>query len=195
MNIAMVCVGAVMAMASASAGQKLSVAGLRCEYADNPVGLDRTQPWLSWQLQGTVRGQKQTAYQILVASSEEKLRSGKADLWDSGKVASDETAHILCDGKPLTSHQACFWKVQVWNEDDRASRWSEAAFWSVGLLEAKDWVGNWIGLDREEVLAPDMDPGKRYLPCVYLRRDFDAATKPVRAVVCTAGYITSRLDR
>jgi alpha-L-rhamnosidase len=171
-----------------SVGQKLSVAGLRCEYAANPLGVDRPVPRLSWQLQGAARGQKQTAYQILVASSEEKLRSGKGDLWDSGKVASGETVHVLYGGKPLASHQACFWKVQVWNEDDRVSRWSEAASWSMGVLDAKDWVGTWIGLDREEVLAPDMDPGKRYLPSVFLRRDFDAATKPVRAVV----YVTAQ---
>jgi alpha-L-rhamnosidase len=53
-----------------------SVVGLLCEQVENPPGVDASRPRLSWQLTSTERGQKQTAYQILVAGSEEKLRRG-----------------------------------------------------------------------------------------------------------------------
>ena len=65
----------------------------------------------------TVRGQKQTAYRVIVASSAELLEKGEGDLWDSGKVANDETLNIEYTGKPLASGQACFWKLKVWDKD------------------------------------------------------------------------------
>ena len=70
----------------------LRVDNLRCEYAVNPLGIDTPKPRLSWALISDKRGSKQTAYQIEVASSEEGLRAGKIDLWDSGKVASSRSS-------------------------------------------------------------------------------------------------------
>src|SRR5262249_54216322 len=68
--------------------------------------------------------------------------------WDTGKVTSDETS-IVYGGKPLTSHAHCYWKVQVWDKDDKPSAWSQPALWSMGLLEAADWKAEWIGYDKE----------------------------------------------
>jgi alpha-L-rhamnosidase len=72
---------------------------LRCEYRENPRGIDVAKPRLSWviddpqseisNLKSQIpRGQKQTAYQVLVASSEELLKNDQGDLWGSGKVDS-----------------------------------------------------------------------------------------------------------
>ena len=83
----------------------LRPARLRCEYAVNPLGIDVTEPRLSWIVESGQRGQRQTAYRILVASSEENLDAGNADLWDSGKVVSDETVHVAYAGKPLHTGQ------------------------------------------------------------------------------------------
>jgi alpha-L-rhamnosidase len=67
---------------------------LRCEYRVNPLGVDEVQPCLTWQVESGQRGQKQTAYQILVASEKTLLEKNQGDLWDSGKVASEQSAWV-----------------------------------------------------------------------------------------------------
>src|ERR1041385_5804042 len=111
---------------------------LRCEHLEDPLGIEVAKPRLSWILDSTERGQKQTAYQILVAGSEVNLKQDSGDLWDSGKVPSDQTAFITYGGKPLASRQECFWKVRAWDKDDKPSAWSEPATRAVGLLDAHD---------------------------------------------------------
>ena len=121
---------------------------LRCEYRVDPLGIDVLRPRLSWIVESPQRGQKQTAYRLLVASDRNHLKPGKSDLWDSGKVDSDETAPILYDGKPLESRMQCYWKVRVWDKDGKASDWSEPALWTMGLLAESDWKAVWIGMDE-----------------------------------------------
>ena len=87
----------------ASKTKVLSPADLRCEYLVNPLGVDVLKPRLSWKLDSSIRGQKQTAYRIVVASSPEKLKSNIGDLWDTGKVGSDKSIHVDDGGKPLES--------------------------------------------------------------------------------------------
>jgi len=126
---------------------------LRCEYLANPQGIDARTPRLSWQLESKTRGERQTACRILVASSLAALDSGRADLWDSGKMESDRSIQVSYGGKALPSRQQCFWKIQAWDQDGRASPWSPAASWTMGLLEAGDWTGRWIGKDEAETAA------------------------------------------
>ncbi len=124
--------------------------GLRCEYRVNPLGVDVPNLRLSWVVDATdqkERGQKQTAYRILVASSKENLDKNIGDLWDTGKTPSDETA-IVYAGKPLKSGMGCWWKVRVWDKNGRASGWSKPAHWTMGLLKPSDWKGKWIGYDE-----------------------------------------------
>ncbi|MGQ9462412.1 MAG: family 78 glycoside hydrolase catalytic domain [Candidatus Fervidibacter sp.] len=123
---------------------------LRCEYFTNPLGIDNRQPRLNWTLKTTVpkeRGQRQTAYRVIVASSRESLDKNIGDLWDTGKVNSGETM-VVYAGKPLRSGMECWWKVQVWDKDGNTSEWSEPAYWTMGLLEPSDWKGKWIGYDE-----------------------------------------------
>ena len=119
---------------------------LRCEYRSNPLGIENTSPRLSWKLeqQNPVRGQKQTAYQILVASSLDNLESDKGDVWDSGTVTSDQSVNVTYAGNELQSAKPYFWKVKVWDKDGTASNWSEPAKFSMGLLKQSDWKGDWI---------------------------------------------------
>lgn len=126
---------------------------LRCEYRQNPLGIDAVAPRLSWILQASdpgARGQMQTAYQILAASSQDNLASDHGDLWDTGKVPSDRSIQIAYQGKPLTSRLRVWWKVRVWSSTDQPSSWSGPASWSMGLLHPDDWKGKWIGLDGGE---------------------------------------------
>jgi alpha-L-rhamnosidase len=112
----------------------VSVTDLRCEYLTDPLGID-VNPRLSWKITDPdrTRGQKQSAYRVLVASSRDNLGKNIGDLWDSGKVQSEQSIHVAYDGKELTSRMQCFWKVKVWpalsqveeDKDDKASNWSE----------------------------------------------------------------------
>ena len=128
-------------------------ARLRCEYALNPLGIDGTQPRLSWIAEAAtpeLRDLRQSAYQIVASSSRENLDSGKGDLWDTGKVKLDRSIQIEYRGKPLASRQSVWWKVRTWDQDGRPSNWSEAATWSMGLMQPSDWTGQWIGVNGGE---------------------------------------------
>ena len=123
----------------------LAIGKLRCEYLENPVGIDVLAPRLSWVVQSDLRGQKQTGYRVLVAGSAAKLADDEGDLWDSGKVSSDQTIHVAYAGKPLQTRMHCFWKVQVWDKDQQPTAWSQPASWSMGLLNPSDWQqAQWI---------------------------------------------------
>ena len=112
---------------------------LRCEYLTDPIGIDAANPRLSWLISSSRRGEKQTAFQILVASSMKLLQNDKGDLWDSGKVVSDETSQINYSGAPLFSRQTCFWKVRSWDRDGKPGDWSPAALQFEGKFEQGPW--------------------------------------------------------
>ena len=103
---------------------------LRCQNATNPRGVKVMHPHLTWIFDPKPQSR---AYQVLVASSEEKLNANDPDLWDSGRVRSDQKT-TQYQGKPLTSFQRCFWKVRMWSDYDTAGRYSETAKWLMGLL-------------------------------------------------------------
>ncbi len=129
----------------------IRAAQLRCEYRVNPLGIDVTQPRLSWVLEAAnpaARGLKQSAYRVLAAASEQALSAGTGDLWDSGKVDSDQSTQVVYDGKSVGSGIRAFWKVEVWDESGKSSGWSQPALWSMGLLKPEDWKGKWIGRDE-----------------------------------------------
>jgi alpha-L-rhamnosidase len=159
---------ALLAAATAAPG----IAGLRCEYAVDPLGLGATRPRLSWALVSTRRGEQQTAYQVLVAATEEALARNEGNLWDSGRVASDRSVHVPYAGVPLVSRQRAVWKVRVWDDDGRETAWSPVARFEMGLLRPSDWSARWIGR-----LAPETSPDSP--PATYLHREFPA-TRPVR---------------
>lgn len=117
---------------------------LRCEYLQNPLGIDAPTPHLSWQSDNAERNWKQTAYQILVASSLDRLQSGQADVWDSGKINSDESVDIAYHGSALESRRRYYWRVRVWDAAGKASVSGEEAWWEMGLLRSTDWQSKWI---------------------------------------------------
>lgn len=128
---------------------------LRCEYRSEPLGVDTPRPELSWIVSADSRGQVQTAYRILVASTPALLEANEGDLWDSGKVEGSSTFGVVYAGADLPSHQQCYWKVMVWDGEGRPSSWSPAAYWSMGVLDAADWQGDWIGYDAHRHLNSD----------------------------------------
>ena len=120
------------------------VKSLRCEYLVNPLGIHETAPRFTWIIDSDRRMAKQTAYQVLVASSPEKLTRRQGDLWDSGIVKSEESAQVVYAGSALASRERCWWAVRVWDRYDKAGPWSSPAMFSMGLMQPGDWSAKWI---------------------------------------------------
>jgi len=125
-------------------GGNITLTELKTEYTDHPLGIDVMRPRLSWKLESDERGQYQTAYKVQVATSEEKLRADAPDMWDTGKVESGQSVNVVYEGKPLESGQRYYWRVKVWDKHGMPSEWSEPAWWEMGLLDANDWLVDWI---------------------------------------------------
>ena len=128
------------------------VNNLKCEYKVNPLGIDIQKPRFFWQINDPHRGAVQTAYQILVSSSEKKLNKGEADIWNSGKVESNQSAHVTYEGPTLQSHKTYFWKVKTWDNKGESPAFSNTASWEMGILSDNEWEANWIG--KEIKLEP-----------------------------------------
>ncbi len=164
-------------------------AHLRCEYLLNPLGLDVMHPRLSWidvARDAGVTNEGQSAYQVLVATSRERLKPGIADLWDGVRISSDRSSQIEYVGKALTSHQICWWTVRVWDREGRSSAWAKPQSWSMGPLKQSNWGGAWIE-DADNVTGGDLqrhtDRGFEALPAPMMRRDFQIKGKISRAVM------------
>ena len=162
-----------------------SVARLRCEYLVEPRGIDERSPRLSWELVSDRRGARQLAYRIRVASTAEAVSSGHGDRWDSGRVESAQSTHVVYAGSALHSREQCFWTVEVWDEMETVTR-SAAALWSMGLLESSDWSARWIAANPEivrqdpEAIAPTLtDPGT---PAIF-QRGFELGGEVRRATL------------
>lgn len=124
------------------------LADLRCEYLKDPLGIDVAKPCLSWVIESERRGERQSADQLLVSSSLELLAKNQGDLWNSGKVASDQSIQVEYAGKPLVSRMQCFWKMRIWfmahDSAVQGSEWSRKAEWSMGLLKPDDWNSRYL---------------------------------------------------
>ncbi len=143
---------------------------LRCELRPDPLGIDELQPRVSWRLNDSRRGAAQTAFQVVVASELELLQGRTADLWDSGKIDSDQSVAVTYAGRPLVSRQRCWWRVRVWDQAGEMSAWSEPACWEMGLLCADDWSAHWIGANTNDATKSG--------PCPHMRREW-RIDKPV----------------
>jgi len=172
----------------------IAIERLRCEYQKQPIGIDHTAPRLSWTLTSDQRGQKQTAYRILVATSLDALNNDRGNLWNSGKVESNQQVNIPYAGRKLASAQRCHWKVMIWDEDGKPSAWSGSSSWEMGLLAADDWQAKWVGDGKP---LPEDDAGfYQDDPAPLFRKKFKA-TKEItqaRLYISALGYVHARLN-
>lgn len=165
---------------------------LRCEHLTNPLGIDAVEPRLSWQLKPRPddRGQRQTAWRILAASSREKLERDDGDLWDSGKVDSERSILVPYRGTALRSRQRCWWKVMAWDAESRPGPWSSPASWEMALLSSNDWRAKWIACSAGEESPPPLEPAPMF------RRDFEVTreVRQARVYVTGLGYFELSLN-
>lgn len=198
-TLAVLLVSTLAKSADYAGASSLEPSALRCEYLINPLGIDSNQPRLTWlptPVDPKSRGLRQTAYQVLVADQLNNLSADRGILWNSGKVVSSDTANVEYGGRPLRSGEHVVWKVRIWDQNDRPSRWSEPASWSMGLLNRSDWHAQWIGDPQRGARADEWPEsvviGKTHRPdappTTMVRQEFVVAS-PVRRATA---YVTAR---
>jgi alpha-L-rhamnosidase len=151
----------------------LNVTYLRCEYKINPLGIDVTEPRLSWEIESELRDVKQTAYRITAASSVKQLINETGLIWDSGRRQSEQSIHIEYRGKTPESRQRIYWQVQVWDNHGNDAVSTETAWWEIGLLDTAEWKAGWI-------TQPWENDRQKSVPCAYFRKPF-AIEKSVKS--------------
>ena len=143
--------------------QQTRVTNLKCEYGINPIGIDQAAPRFSWQIESDLKGFTQKAYRLLIASSSRILDLNMGDLWDSGKVISNEQLGILYEGKTLQPMTRYEWKVMVWDGNGDAGSWSHSAWFLTGVQKVHQWPGKFIRLFTGQVN--------------FTRKEFDLASE------------------
>lgn len=134
----------IFTVSCSSGNKEITISNLRCEYLENPLGIDMQNPRFSWNIITEKRGILQSAYRILVSDSRKGLMKEAGNIWDSGKVTSDKAGSIVYGGVLLKSGTTYYWSVIVWNQDGDQSSWSEPVFFHTGLLNKTDWKAQWI---------------------------------------------------
>lgn len=156
---------------------------LRCEHMSEPNCIDVKHPRLSWinaPVNDFVKGAAQTAYQIRVSSSKDRLK--RPDLWDSGKVISDSSYLIPYAGVDLSSGMECWWQVRVWDSQGNVTRWSEPSMWRMGVTDPDEWKAEWIGAPWHGEKEKMNDT-----PAPCFRKEFNADKKIARATAFVTG--------
>ncbi len=177
---------------SCSANDSIEVVDLKCEYLENPLGIDVTAPRISWEINTKKNDFKQKAYRILAASSLKELNNNIGDLWDTDTVFSDQSIQIVYKGRKLNSRDKVFWKVKIWDQNNKASAWSEISSWEMGLLNKSDpalpagrWKAKWIG--KKELQNVKV---RQKNPTMYFRKEFVIKNdiQNARAYISGLGY-------
>ena len=186
--------------------QQLTIINPRCEYKQDPIGVDKKNPRLSWELQSKQQNVLQTAYRILVSDDPSLLQANKGNIWDSKKMSSPASIQVEYKGKPLQSAKRYFWKVMVWDNKGNVSAWSLNASWQMGLLSAKDWNGaKWIAYEEihdTAVIVPlihgngkkSLGARRNILP--LLRKNFSVSkeVKSATAFICGLGHFEMSIN-
>jgi len=177
---------------------------LRCEYLENPLGMDQVAPRLSWQGDSVERNWEQAAYEILVASDLDSVRAGNPNVWDSGKIASSQSVGVIYVGPKLESRKRYYWRVRVWDSHGQMSESQEQAWWEMGLLGSDAWRARWITWNNPEAAADRSPirwiwvPGQNALETApktkaTFRTQIEVSEKPLNAalmIVAHGDYVT-----
>ena len=157
---------------------------LKCEFCENPLGMDLKEPRFSWKLAGAGRGKAQSGYRIIVSEEETAVERGEGELWDTGKVEEGDNFGVEYEGRELESDRTYHWRVRVWDEKGERGAWSEPARFHTGLFRPEDWTADWIAAPKEIETAP------------LLRSQFvlERELEEAHAFVCGLGYYEMYLN-
>jgi alpha-L-rhamnosidase len=177
-SMQMVFACAIASLAFKAAGDPEAPVGLLVNGVSNPLAIDRDAVEFTWRLENISRGETQTAYQVLVASSAEHLATRNADCWDSGKVGSDKSASVEYAGKTLPPSTRFWWEVRTWDQTGKPSPYSRPAYFDTGLAQ-NEWKARyvWDGTTNVNNFA-------------YFRKTFSVTRRPNIAKV----YVTAHND-
>ena len=176
----------------------LLVSQIKCTGLENPSGTGPV-PDFSWILTGSRRGQSQTAYQIVIRSDSDFVKSNPDIIWNSGKILSEESSWIRYNESVLESSKEYFWRVRVWDDDGKPSQWSKTGKFVTGLFEKKDWnKARWIGYEElpdSLLLVPGVhgngdnlgNVAKKRTTVPYFRKEFQVKKKIIRAYLFISG--------
>ncbi len=182
--------------------QSMEFKRLICNAQVNPIAIEDTNPLLSWVVYADGFNREQSAFHVLVASKEDLLNEDAADLWNSGKITSSQSAHVKYQGNKLLPTQKYFWKVKIWDETGKVSDWSPVNGFEMALMEESNW-GNakWISLSNDtrtsehrfreyqtgNMKEPVMVTSQ---PAAYFRNviNVEKQIKSARAYICGLGY-------
>ncbi|WP_248722449.1 alpha-L-rhamnosidase [Seonamhaeicola sp. ML3] len=168
----------------------------------NPQTIESETPVFSWVVNAEGFNKTQTAYHILVASSEEKLNENDADIWNSGEVKSNQSAHVKFEGKTLEALKKYYWKVKIWDENGASSSWSDINSFEMGLMNQSNWgEAKWITLNEDtrtsEYRFRDYKTGKMDkpepvdgFPASYFRKELNVEKdiENAQVYICGLGY-------
>ncbi|SHF32930.1 alpha-L-rhamnosidase [Mariniphaga anaerophila] len=160
----------IMSSMGVSAAEITRVTELVCEYHTNPIGIDVQKPRLSWKILSENENVSQAAYEIRVADSPSNLNRKNKLIWSSGKVNSSQSVNVEYEGPEQGAMQRVYWQVRIWDNQNKATKWSEPAYWETGMLSPEQWSASWIMMAEEKQAE-----GSK--PCQYLRKEFSAAKK------------------
>ena len=120
---------------------------LRTNYEVAPLSVEGT-PVFSWKMDAAGQYKAaQTAYRIIVATSESDLQANRL-VYDSQKQKSSQSVCCYYNGTPLKPCTRYFWQVQVWDEKGKMTE-SEPAWFETSLMN-EGWSGaQWIGSPQE----------------------------------------------
>lgn len=129
---------------------------LRIQDNTEQLGVDVANPSFAWYVKDSDRGEKQTAYRVVVASSQRNIDTNTGDKWDSGKVTSSNQYAVKYKGTALVSNTKYWWKVATWDKDNKQSSWSASKTFITGFLSPSDWTASWIMASSNTTSVPYM---------------------------------------
>jgi hypothetical protein len=104
-------------LSSTPAVLSVSTGGMFCDLLEHPeeTVITALTPEFGWVYNPTCRSDSQTAYRIIVASSEALANAGTGDMWDSGMVTNSSSINVVYAGVALQPGASYFWCVQTVN--------------------------------------------------------------------------------
>jgi alpha-L-rhamnosidase len=160
----------MMGSLAVSAAANTGVKDLVCEYHTNPLGIDVQHPRLSWKIFSDQENVLQAAYEIRVADSPSNLNRKNKLIWSSGKVESDQSVNVEYQGPEIEPMQRVYWQVRIWDNQNKATKWSEPAFWEMGITKPELWTASWITMENEK----EKEGSK---PSQFFRKEFSTSKK------------------